>query len=203
MENAHGSRFVVDSLSSPRSFYILIPRVSPFISFPLLSFLSCRPPGSFYARHPLLHVYIRFETPCVNGGREACGAQPPGYAFRSRNRTLLKILLSKRRGLLALLPFEERKKFEMAEIKLCARVRVCSNSASATFYNKLGKLRLPPLSLSLSGWPNRESFMARFRNEFVISPSSGRDLFDQSREPSEFYIGRFVRSVVNFSTTNF
>lgn len=66
-----------------------------------------------------------------------------------RATELLKILLSKRRGLLALLPFEERKKFEMAEIKLCARVRVCSNSASATFYNKLGKLR-PPLSLSLS-----------------------------------------------------
>lgn len=121
-----------------------------------------------------------------------------------RATELLKILLSKRRGLLALLPFEERKKFEMAEIKLCARVRVCSNSASATFYNKLGKLRPPlSLSLSLSGWPNRESFMARFRNEFVISPSSGRDLFDQSREPGEFYIGRFVRSVVNFSTTNF
>lgn len=97
MENAHGSRFVVDSLSSPRSFYILIPRVSPFISFSLLSFLSCRPPGSFYARHPLLHVYIRFETPCVNGGREACGAQPPGYAFRSRNRTLENFTLEKER----------------------------------------------------------------------------------------------------------
>lgn len=36
---------------------------------------------------------------------------------------------------------------------------------------------------------------------FSVSPPSACDLFDQSREPGEFYIGRFVRSVVNFSTT--
>lgn len=47
--------------------------------------------------------------------------------------------------------------------------------------------------------------MARFPNEFLIFPPRvsppACDLFDQSREPGEFYIGRFVRSVVNFSTT--
>lgn len=36
----------------------------------------------------------------------------------------------------------------------------------------------------------------------LFSPSKGCDLFDQSREPGEFYIARFVRSVVNFSTTS-
>lgn len=36
----------------------------------------------------------------------------------------------------------------------------------------------------------------------LFSPSKGCDLFDQSREPGEFYIARFVRSVVNFSTSS-
>lgn len=144
---------VVSRVSSPRSFYILIPRVYLLLSV----VLRCTPPFVWNVLRALLYVYIRSKRVQMADVRRGGGHRG---TLPVRATRLLKILLlvSGKGGDTWLLPLSSRRKrnnFDgtAGEIKLCKCmcVFVCVSVQRSVRiprlrrFNKLGNLR-PPLS---------------------------------------------------------